>query len=64
LGAIIQNFKSITTRKINQQRGTPGKQIWQRNDYEHIVRNEADLERIRQYIAGNPLRWSQGFRDP
>ena len=64
LGAIIQNFKSITTRKINQQRGLPGGKVWHRNYYEHIVRNEADLDRIRRYIDGNPIRWSQGYRDP
>jgi REP element-mobilizing transposase RayT len=64
LGAIVQNFKSVTTRKINQLHSAPGGQMWQRNYYEHIVRYEADLERIRRYIAGNPLCWSQGFRDP
>jgi REP element-mobilizing transposase RayT len=57
LGAIIQNFKSISTRKINQVQGTPGGRVWQRNYYEHVVRDDADLERIRQYIDDNPLRW-------
>jgi len=64
LGAIILNFKSITTRKINQHQGIPGGQVWQRNYYEHIVRKEADLDRIRRYIEANLVRWSQGFRDP
>lgn len=64
LGAVVQNFKSITTRKINQQRGTPGETVWQRNYYEHVVRDEGELERIRGYIGANPDRWSQGFRDP
>ena len=57
LGAILQNFKSITTRKINALRGTPGQQVWQRNYYEHIVRSSAELDRIRAYIRDNPLRW-------
>jgi REP element-mobilizing transposase RayT len=64
LGAVVQNFKSVTTRKVNQQRGTPGGPVWQRNYYEHVVRDEGDLERIRRYITANPFRWSQGVRDP
>jgi len=58
LGAIVQNLKSLTTRKINQRRGTPGLPVWQRNYYEHIIRDDAALDRIRQYIAENPLRWA------
>jgi len=55
--AIIQNFTSITTRKINQIRKTPGAKFWQRNYHEHIIRNEKELQRIRQYILNNPLKW-------
>jgi len=57
LPAIIQNFKSITTRKINQIRKSPGARVWQHNYYEHVIRNENDLNRIRQYIINNPLKW-------
>ena len=57
LGAIIQNFKSVSTRKVNQLRGTPGTSLWQRNYYEHIIRNMNELDRIRHYIVDNPLRW-------
>jgi len=32
--------------------------VWQRNYYEHIIRNEDDLNRIRKYIIENPLKWS------
>lgn len=32
--------------------------LWQRNYYEHIIRNEKSLNRIRQYITDNPLRWA------
>jgi len=44
------------TRRINVQRGTPGGQVWQRNYYEHIVRDAKDLARIRTYILNNPAR--------
>jgi len=57
LAAIVQNFKSVSARKINLARGTPGAPVWQRNYYEHIVRNQADLQRIREYVANNPLKW-------
>jgi len=57
LGAIIQNFKSVSTRKGNQLRGTPGVSLWQRNYYEHIIRNKNELNRIRRYIVDNPLKW-------
>lgn len=57
LGAIVRAFKSITTKRINALRGTPGAPIWQRNYYEHMIRDEQSLNRIREYIATNPLRW-------
>jgi hypothetical protein len=38
LGAIMQNFQSVTTRKINHIRKTPGFKLWQRNYWEHIIR--------------------------
>ena len=42
---------------MNELRGTFGIPVWQRGYYEHVVRNEEDLNRIREYIEGNPLRW-------
>jgi len=44
-------------KQINKIRQTPGISVWQRNYYEHIVRNETDLQRIREYIINNPLNW-------
>ena len=47
LGAIIQNFKSITTRRVNGLRPTAlGESLWQRNYYEQFVRNDEEWERI------------------
>jgi REP element-mobilizing transposase RayT len=64
LAAIVQNFKSVSTRKINAMRGMAGVPVWQRNYYEHIVRNAADLHRIREYIANNPRGWGQDSDNP
>jgi putative transposase len=57
LGAIVSNFKSLTTRRFNRMRKTPGVPLWQRGFYEHIIRNERELDAVRQYIADNPLKW-------
>ena len=59
LGAIIGNLKSVAARRINQVRRTPGARVWQRNYYEHIVRDEGELALIRAYIAQNPARWAE-----
>ncbi len=59
LNAIIQNFKSISTRKINAALKTPGENIWQRDYFERIIRDERELNAIRQYIRDNPRRWEQ-----
>jgi|GEM_PF-488169 REP element-mobilizing transposase RayT len=64
LGAIMQNFKSVSTRKINQLNKSSGAMLWQRNYYEHIVRNEYALNAIRRYITYNPLMWSHDMDNP
>jgi putative transposase len=64
LGAIIGNFKSVTTRRINTIRKTQGTPVWQRNYYEHIIRNENELDRIRAYIINNPANWENDNENP
>lgn len=54
VGAIVGQYKSIVTKRINRRRGTPGYAVWQRNYHEHIIRDEDELNRIRFYIANNP----------
>lgn len=57
LGTVVGAFKSAAARLINQVRATPGAPLWQRNYYEHVIRSEASLAEIREYIANNPLKW-------
>jgi len=57
VGSLIAGFKSTVTKRINEIRKTPGFPVWQRNYYEHVIRNENDLNDIRQYIKYNPLNW-------
>ncbi len=64
LPEIVLQFKTFSARRINDVRGTPGTPVWQRNYYEHIIRNERSLNRIRQYIAENPMRWAFDRENP
>jgi REP-associated tyrosine transposase len=54
---IIRSYKSSVTQRVAWMPGRTGRPLWQRNYYEHVVRNEADLNRIRQYILDNPTGW-------
>ena len=64
LGAIIAQFKSRTTKriwKIPEFKETP---IWQRNYYEHIIRNEGEMDNIHRYIESNPSMWMEDEENP
>ncbi len=61
LGAIVQNYKSVTARQINRFRGTPGQPVWHRNYFERIIRNDKELRSIHAYIEENPRNW---LKDP
>ena len=58
LGAIMQNFKSTSSRRINTLRNTPGVKLWQRNYFERVIRDDRELNAIRQYIIDNPMNWN------
>jgi putative transposase len=64
LSEIVRAFKTFSARRINQHRGTPGAPVWQRNYYEHIIRNEESLNHIREYILQNPIRWRLDRENP
>ena len=53
LGRLIGAFKTVSTKQINQMRNTPGAQLWQRSFHDHIIRDEYDLDRVREYIHNN-----------
>jgi putative transposase len=64
LGAMIGQFKSRATKRIwaiPEYSETP---IWQRNYYEHIIRNEAEWRRISAYIQDNPFNWGEDQLHP
>jgi len=59
LSKLVGRFKMVSAKQINILRNTPGVPVWQRNYYEHIIRNESELNRIRKYIINNPLNWKR-----
>jgi putative transposase len=64
LGQMIAFFKYKSTKEINLLiRIIPGP-FWQRNYYEHIIRNEDDLHQTRKYIMENPLKWDTDEYNP
>jgi putative transposase len=60
IASFVSQFKATATRRINALRETTGTPVWQRNYYEHIVRDDDDLERIRAYIDDNPRALARG----
>jgi len=64
ISSFMSGFKSSITKIVNQIRNTPGYPVWQRNYYEHVIRNEDDLNRVRQYIIDNPMKWLEDENNP
>jgi putative transposase len=61
---IIRSYKSAVSYRINLMRGTDGIPVWQRNYYEHIIRDEKDLQNKTDYIEANPLLWDEDDDNP
>lgn len=64
LGAILAQYKSIVTKRIRSACGVPARRVWQRGYYEHIIRDDRSLDRIREYIVNNPLQWELDREHP
>jgi putative transposase len=62
LGEIVRTFKAVSSRLVRNAGFTDF--VWQRNYYEHIIRDEASLNSIREYISGNPYRWGTDEENP
>ncbi len=64
MGNVVAYFKYQTTKTINAMRHTPSARVWQRNYYEHIIRDDESLRRIGEYIVNNPLQWVLDHENP
>ena len=61
---MLRAFKSVSGIEGNRLLGRSGQPFWQRNYYEHIIRTDATLDRIRAYIANNPVNWAIDAENP
>jgi len=59
---IIRTFKAAVTRRIGRELNATG--VWQRNYYEHVIRNHEDWDRIHRYIESNPSMWAEDDENP
>jgi putative transposase len=59
VGRLVGAFKTVSSKNINQIRNSRGIPVWQRNYHEHVIRNENELNNIRQYIVNNPFKWEE-----
>ena len=64
LGAIMAQFKSRVTKRLWKIPSLEGTPIWQRNYWEHIIRNQQDLQNKTEYIEANPLLWDEDDENP
>jgi hypothetical protein len=64
LGQIVAFYKYQTTKSINVKLANSGVPFWQRDFYDHIIRNEKELHTIQKYILENPLHWKTDQDNP
>jgi REP element-mobilizing transposase RayT len=64
IGAIIGQFKATVSKQLHQSGVLTQKKIWQRNYYEHIIRDEDDYQQIAEYIELNPINWEYDNENP
>jgi len=62
VGAVVRGFKIGVTKWMRQNTDVPD--VWQRDYYEHVIRSEQQLCRIRRYIEANPANWMLDHENP
>ena len=61
---MVGAFKSLSALEVNRLLARSGQPLWHRNYHEHVIRGDADLDRIRQYIVENPAKWAEDRENP
>jgi len=64
IGAIIGSFKSTASKGFREIPNNAEKHPWQRNYYDHVIRNERDYTAIYEYILANPMNWEKDEEFP
>jgi len=62
IGSVVRGFKIGVTKWMSKHSNVHN--VWQRNYYEHIIRNERSLHRLREYIVNNPAQWEMDQENP
>lgn len=61
---IVRSYKSAVALRINYARPGNSTPVWQRNYYEHVIRNERDMQSKWNYIESNPANWENDDENP
>lgn len=64
LSEFVRALKTFSSKQINQIRNTSGMPVWQRNYWDHIIRDKKSLKNIRKYIINNPAKWEEDEKNP
>ena len=64
LSEIVRGYKTWSARKMNQAMKSTGSPVWQRSFHDRVIRDEEELNRIREYIEANPLNWERDEENP
>ena len=64
LSEIVRGFKTRSARRVNRLEYKTGFHLWQRSFYDHVIRDDRDLDAIREYIVNNPLKWELDNENP
>ncbi len=63
ISTIVRAYKATVSWRLHKSKDLRDHPIWQRNYYEHIIRNQKEWERIRAYIEANPIQYLRGHND-
>ena len=58
LATIVRSFKSAVSKRVREELGAANLPVWQRSYFEHVIRDEDSLNKIRNYIWENPIHWN------
>jgi putative transposase len=64
LGVIVGAYKAAVTKRYRNVSANAEAVVWQRNYYEHVIRDDEDWRRIEAYIEENPRRWADDAENP
>jgi putative transposase len=64
ISTVLRAFKSLSARAINQELGRAERPAWQKRFWDRVIRDAAELERIRMYILNNPQSWAEDKENP